>query len=207
MKVTPEFIKEALKKASGKSMHEASAIVADAVNSFLAAEDSFSVAEEYPMPPPIVAVPQEATPPRPVPGGLRELKPVATATTQDKPQVARKMRTIEDIQAILMDEAPPVIEVIPDGWVDTLTLERMITNDSQAGSVQLAYRPRKMEQGVPYPKVYYWTTDTDTPNIEESLGKMREDAVKLFRLRKGPITTRVADMGPLSTRMNNGGSV
>lgn len=210
-----EAIRAALKAASGKGMTAAVASAREILLDFLANEEAFSVDspdEPAPLPPPIVK------PSEPIgrTGMAHEFDKVREAKYQEieeltelpsidksnsKSTVARKRRSLADIGVIVEKAAPGYIEVIPEGRVEPMPLIRYIMADQQAGAVQLCYQPSKMEPGVSYPKVWFFETDENPPDVAAAIEKMKGEAAKIYRLRTGPITTTVKELGPLSTRM------
>ena len=193
-----ELIRKCLKAAFGKSMNDAVDMIWTSISGLMHFEETFQVVELDPLPPPIVSSP-DVTPPRPVPGGeLKELRPVI----KERSTIARKRRSLEDIHSIVEAAAPPYIEVTPEGWENPLPLNRIMSNDQQAGSFMLAYQPAKIDPGTPYPKMWFWTTEDGPPNVEEAIEWIKGEAVKMYRKRSGPINRVVKEMAPLSTRMN-----
>jgi len=204
----------AIKQASGKSASEAVGIISDAVELLVteaSAEDVFFVA------------PGPENPPDEIPSAivrtsdagvipesrerLQELAPITGTKRSSSSDTYREYHSIADLQDMVAQSSPEVIEVMPSGYAEPLQLRRIITNMAlKPEGIQLAYKVAGADSGVAFPKAFFWITD-EVIDIETALGKMKSDALLMYARRTKPVESRPVVMAPLETRMKSAGTV
>lgn len=196
-------IKTALRMASGKSMDEAAAIVADAI------EMVSGVMEDTAPPAPVVSEPisirAEAPPPLSV---VAEPLPPPT-------QPAKQVNDPTKLNQLVNSMMPPMLEVAVNG--NSLKLTRSVIpmpmpTGNEGGSpdfgIQVSYKAEGQNNPeLPFPKVSFWTTDENL-DFGAAVASIQDQASKIYGFKVKPIrAVRPAPPASVMAEANNLGDV
>lgn len=168
-----KFLRTGLTAAAGKSLDEATEIVASYLDLLL--EEQVSPPRIEPTAPKLIVVSDEP---------IAELAPIASGAPQREDKT-RIWWEIQDLQNKVLKETPADMTIKIEG--KELKLLRIVQQlPGVVSGVMLAYAPAGADSTTPIPRITFWCTD-EKIQLESALEKIHKDAEMMYKPRKGPI--------------------